>query len=107
MTGYVTPPSPRIAGIIVYECIQTPEQFPYLQSVAMMEMPWDTSSPWSQRTLGSRHLGTYGTGKLEWQIIIPYFLPWNPGHRGSAVKEQIHVQGTTPPWRAQGLTCGC
>lgn len=99
VTGYITPPSPRIAGIIVYECIQTPEQFPYLQSVAVMEMPWDvlvdTSSPWSQHTLGSHHLGTYGSGKLEWQIIIPYFLSWNPGHWGSAVKEQIHVQGST------------
>lgn len=69
MTGYVTPPSPRIAGIIVCECIQTPEEFPYLQSVAVMEMPWDvlvdTSSLWSQHTLGSHHLGPYGTGKLE------------------------------------------
>lgn len=81
MTGYITPPSPRISGLIVYECTQTPERFPYLQSAAVMEMPWDvlvdTSSLWS---LGSHHLGIYGSGKSEWQIIIPYFLSWNPGH---------------------------
>lgn len=31
----------------------------------------DTAFPSSQRTLKSHHLGTYRTGKLGWQIIIP------------------------------------